>query len=222
MKKNFYSGTIIVSSLFLSMFLAFMFPIQVSANSENLESISVEDVFPEEEVQQLQERNKNLPIYSDKDENGNMYLVSTRSTGTYPSRPGVILVTDDYYKNLIPTGHAAIVYSSDKVVESLQNGVCYGNNDWYRSKNTCTAVAVSGTTSQQDSFAAVWCSGKNGKPYNFIYTDVDTREKFYCSQLVWAAYKDCYGIDLNTSIFGNAVHPGELVDSSHTYVIYRK
>ncbi len=48
------------------------------------------------------------------------------------------------------------------------------------------------------------------------------KEKFYCSQLVWAAFKDNYGIDLDTSDFGDAVHPMELVNSSKTYTIYKK
>lgn len=47
-------------------------------------------------------------------------------------------------------------------------------------------------------------------------------KKFYCSQLVWAAFKDNYGIDLDTSDFGDAVHPMELVNSSKTYTIYKK
>ena len=45
-----------------------------------------------------------------------------------------------------------------------------------------------------------------GKPYNYNYFNVSTRKKFYCSQLVWAAFKDNYGIDLDTSDFGDAVH----------------
>lgn len=50
--------------------------------------------------------------------------------------------------------------------------------------------------------------------------NVDTRSKFYCSQLVWAAYKDALGIDLNTSTYGAAVHPLELVNSTHTVTYY--
>lgn len=43
--------------------------------------------------------------------------------GTYPTRRGVILVTPDPYMNLIPTGHAAIVWDKQNVIESLSNGV---------------------------------------------------------------------------------------------------
>lgn len=59
---------------------------------------------------------------------------------------------------------------------------------------------------------------KEKKDYN--YFDVKTRKRFYCSQLVWAAFKDRYKIDMNTSLFGKAVHPMELVNSPETYACY--
>lgn len=83
-------------------------------------------------------------------------------------------------------------------------------------------MSVGGTTAAQDDEASNWCYRQRGKPYNFNYLNVDTREKFYCSQLIWAAFKDNYGVDLNTSDFGRAVHPMELVDSPNTYVMYSK
>ena len=79
---------------------------------------------------------------------------------------------------------------------------------------------VNETTTAQDAAAANWCYSQIGKPYNYNFFDRDTRNSFYCSQLVWAAYKDLYGIDLDTSAWGNAVYPTELVMSSHTSTIY--
>ena len=137
----------------------------------------------------------------------------------------MIVVTGDYYKNLIPTGHAAIVYSSTKVVESLSNGVVVGKNDWYSTKKTCYGGSVRSTTTTQDANVANWCYNRIGKPYNYNYFNTSTRSKFYCSQLVWAGFLDLYGIDLNTSDFkvpglGNPVHPLELLDNNYTYVTY--
>ena len=132
------------------------------------------------------------------------------------------MVTSDKYKGLIPTGHAAIVWAKPTVIESLANGVVTGPNDWYNSKTTCYGVAVNGTTFEQDDYASNWCYGQRGKPYNFNFYDVGTREKFYCSQLVWAAFKDNYNIDLNTSEFGVAVHPLELAVAQNTYIVYKK
>lgn len=138
------------------------------------------------------------------------------------NRYGVILVTADKYKGLIPTGHAGIIWTSSTIVESLSNGVTTGPNDWNTSKTSCYGISVKGTTVDEDNEASNWCYRQLGKPYNYNYFNVSTRKKFYCSQLVWAAFKDNYGIDLDTSDFGDAVHPMELVNSSKTYTIYKK
>ena len=69
---------------------------------------------------------------------------------------------------------------------------------------------------------ADWCYSQRGKPYNFDYYDVNTRSKFYCSQLIWAGFKDKYNVDLNTSQYGAAVHPLEFVSSDKTMILYKK
>lgn len=194
----------------------------MSVSAAEATPMSAEEVFPEAQVEALQEKVANLPIYHDKDENGEFQLNRTRATGTYPTRKGVILVTDDKYKGIIPTGHAAIIYSSSTVVESLENGVVMGANDWNTSKSTCYGVSVSGTTATEDKEAANWCYRQLGKPYNWNYFNTSTRTAFYCSQLVWASFYDNYDIDLSTSSFGSAIHPSELADSSYTYIIYQK
>ncbi len=193
----------------------------ISANAAEA-APSAEEVFPAEQVKQLQEEAAKKPIYNDKDENGNMTLNRTRSTGSYPTRKGVILVTDDKYKGVVPTGHAAIVYDAKTVIESLPNGVVKGQNKWYEDYTTCTGITVIDTTTAQDSTAANWCYKQLGKPYNWNYWDIDNRNAFYCSQLVYAAFKDNFNINLNTGEFLNAVHPSELVNSSETRVNYRK
>lgn len=142
--------------------------------------------------------------------------------GTYPTRKGVILVTPDKFKGLIPTGHAGIIYASNTVVEALSNGVTTGVNNWRYTKTQAYGVSVRSTTTTQDSTAANWAYGKRGKPYNWNYLDTATRAKFYCSHLVWASFKDNFGIDLNTSAYLGAVHPMELVDTDKTYLIWRK
>lgn len=184
--------------------------------------LTAEEVFPEEEVKALQEKVADLPVYQDKDENGEFSPILTRASGNYPTRKGVVLVTDDKYKGIIPTGHAAIVYSSSRVVESLENGVVTGANDWNTSKSTCYGLSVIGTSTSEDKEAANWCYDQLGKPYNWNYFNTSTRDKFYCSQLVWAAFYDNFGIDLSMSAFGSAIHPSELVDSSNTNIIYEK
>jgi uncharacterized protein YycO len=143
----------------------------------------------------------------------------------YPTRKGMILITNDYYKGLIPTGHSAIVYSATQVVESVSNGVVMGKNDWWSSKNSSAAGSVNSTTVAQDAAAADWCKGQLGKPYNFNYFNTGTRSSFYCSQLVWASFLDNYSVDLNTSaystVLGNPIHPLELLANDLTYISYK-
>ena len=148
-------------------------------------------------------------------------FAKAKSSGKYPTRAGTILVTPDKYKGLIPTGHAAIVKSKTKVVESLINGVCIRENNWRSKRNKIYGVTVKKTSNTQDKKAMKWCEGKVKRPYNFDYSNVWTRSKFYCSQLVWASFKDKYYIDLNTNKFLWAVHPMELVDSPKTKLIYK-
>ncbi|MBQ7184596.1 MAG: hypothetical protein IJR97_11490 [Clostridia bacterium] len=147
---------------------------------------------------------------------------AARSSGTYPTRKGTILVTSDVYKNLIPTGHAAIVWNSAKVIEAVARGVVWGNNNWRQTKKNIYGLTVKGTTAAQDAKAADWCRKQIGKKYNYNYFNKSTRAKFYCSQLVWAAFKDLYRIDLDTSLFTKfAIHPMELVYTNRTSLIYR-
>lgn len=183
---------------------------------------TAEEVFPEEEVEALQEEVNRLPVYQDN-KTGEEFLPSIAGVGvSYPIRKGCILVTDDKYKGVIPTGHAAIIYSRNQVVESLENGVVVGANDWNISKKTCYGLSVIGTSGFQDEEAADWCYDQLGKPYNWTYYNPWKKSEFYCSQLVWAAFYYNFDIDLSTWKFGEAIHPSELVESSNTRIIYKK
>lgn len=171
------------------------------------------------QVEEDWEKAAKVPLVMDKKIEGSNGITPL-ATGTYPTRKGVILVTPDKLKGIIPTGHAAIIYTSTTVVESLSDGVTTGANNWNKTRSKCYGVTVSGTTTTQDSNAANWCYNQRGKSYNWNYLNVSTRSSFYCSHLVWAAFKDLYGIDLDTSSYGVAVHPMELVNTSRTLKIY--
>lgn len=179
----------------------------------------------QEEIDALINRVNAKPIYAHKSEgktDGEMVGRQARTMGSYPTYKGTILVTSDKFKGLIPTGHAAIIFRYDTVIESLAEGVTWGPNDWNVSKGTAYGADVKGTTSLQDQAAANWCYNQMGKPYNYNYFDTATRSSFYCSQLVWASFKDMYGIDISTDFAGAAVYPMEILDSPNVNVIYRK
>jgi len=93
-----------------------------------------------------------------------------------------------------------MVYSSKQVIEALTIGVVLGRNDWSRPRvrNPAFGVTVARTSVKQDAAAAKWAREPLGKPYTFNYLNTSTRKKFYCSQLVWAAFKDKNKVNLNT------------------------
>ncbi len=147
------------------------------------------------------------------------------SQGNYPTRRGTILVTSDYMYGLIPTGHAAMVWDEDHVVEAVGSGVLMGKNAWTQDRREFYGLTVNCTSIDQDRTAAEWAKSQLGKPYNYNYFNKTTREKFYCSQLVWAAFKDTCGVDLSKVYWSplswsTAVHPMELVKSNKTDTIY--
>lgn len=109
------------------------------------------------------------------------------------------------------TGHIAIVeglyYSSTystyyiRVIEAIEDGVCRGVLDDYRVDERASSVyRVSGATSTDVNNAVSFCVGQLGKDYgdltNKSYSS--TTEKWYCSELVWAAYYN-QGIDIETT-----------------------
>lgn len=197
-------------------------------------ALETSSIFNQEQIEKDLEEARSQVVVADKgqeDKKSSVFMkksaarttYASTNMGTYPTRRGVILVTTDAYKNLIPTGHAAIVANEDEVIESLSDGVQYGDNDWASSKDECFGVTCGSTSVAQDASTVTYIVVHDyiGKPYNFNYLDVDTRERFYCSQLVWAAYKDMLGIDLNTSEYGRAIHPTELINTDRTVTIYR-
>lgn len=145
----------------------------------------------------------------------------SKRTNQYPTRKGVILVTKDtVHKAAGMVGHAAIVYSRTKIIESTIDGVKQGNNNWNK-KKSCWAGTVKKTTAKQDAAAASWCWKQAGKPYNYNFFNTKCRNKFYCSQLVYAAFLDKYKVNLNYK--GGIVYPADLLrDSSKTAITYKK
>jgi hypothetical protein len=146
--------------------------------------------------------------------------------GVYPTTKGKILATADWYKNFIPTGHSALVINQDSAYTALSEGVTIEPNNWYEPSRYQTAfgVDVNKTNEAQEAKATDWCKQHLGKPYNYLYILPERTDAFYCSSLVWQAYKATTGVNLDTSAFNilgfKAVHPMELVDSSQTSLVY--
>ncbi len=150
------------------------------------------------------------------------------SLGTYPTRAGVILVTSSSLSSGL-VGHAAMVINADEIIHAVSDGVVVSKNNWNTSRHSnCVgkldeteypkgskefvAVTVKKTTAIEDRDAVIYCYLQLDKPYNKVYPNMETREKFYCSQLIWAAYYDFHGIDLDRDDYPiKAVGPYEFV-----------
>lgn len=198
---------------------------------ENVYSQKSEDVFGREQVQQweeeiLSEAMDTRPV----DDPKNLFRAPV---GGWTWRDGVICITDSYAKSPhFNNGHAGIVAAEPYYYATIEsspyspedpiNGVRVELGDWTgRFPGTVYQYGVKKTTVAQDRAAAQWAAKQIGKPYNKSFTDIHTRKSFYCSQLVWAAYKDTAGVDIGTWHWGSAIHPFEFMKSSQTQLIYR-
>jgi uncharacterized protein YycO len=148
--------------------------------------------------------------------------------GTYPTTKGKILVTADWHKALVPTGHSALVIDQSSAYTSLPEGVTIEPNDWYDPNRHQTAFGldVTKTNERQEAAATDWCAQHLGKPYNYIFVLPKRTDAYYCSSLIWQAYQKTCNVNLDTSAWSilglNIVHPMELVDSSQTTLVYRQ
>lgn len=179
----------------------------------------------------IAEIERNLPmlleegkIIAETDAKSNLPQTRSSALGSYGDIL-VSLVIDSGSSGF--AGHAAIVSSnSSKSIESYakswspidKDGVQYYDNTW-NTKSGALLVRPNGATASQFSTAASFAARQIGKPYNWVFTDKTTTEKFYCSQLVWQAWLDA-GINCETGSVPNAIiAPADLVNSSNTYIV---
>ena len=120
------------------------------------------------------------------------------------------------------TGHLAIVegvfYSNTyhqfyiRVIEAISDGVRRGilSNDRYTEKNdTILRPNSSSVTGKKINNAIKFCIGQLGKDYSIDlgHDTSSNEENWYCSELVWAAYKN-QGIELEQVQSGYTNEPG--------------
>lgn len=147
--------------------------------------------------------------------------------GNWTWRDGVICITDSYASSPhFNNGHAALMGSSKVYVTVEANpadGVQFKDGHWFsRFSGQVYQVGVIETTIAQDQQVARWAETQINKPYNMNFLNRWTRDSYYCSQLVWAAYKDVTGVDLDTAAYLSAIHPFEILNHSRVSLLYRK
>jgi uncharacterized protein YycO len=127
--------------------------------------------------------------------------------------------------------HAGIIISSDEsgtfVMEALGSGVTRNSiKEFFYPELTYVGVFRVNTDPITIQQAVSFANAQQGKPYDLLALISQglrisnkrlTSNSWYCSELVWAAYMNASNktIDLDTPLWGNAVHPEELVMKSN-------
>ncbi len=110
------------------------------------------------------------------------------------------------------------------VVHSNKQGVHYSTwADAVWSADEAAIIRVA-TSDYYRSLAVSFAESKVGYPYDYWWLSKQVLgSSYYCSELVWAAYK-YYGIDIDANpgwswTYANGVAPQELYDDGDTYLI---
>ncbi len=181
-----------------------------------------------------------IQIYSSSSSGGNTYYYNTGTTcpsqATYSKYNllNVVKKGDIIYEangGFGITGHIAIVegiYTRSngtkyiRIIEAIDVGVKRSILDDTRvDDKAVTILRVDGATSTNINNAVSFCTSQLGKNYKLdLAKDTSKDEKdWYCSELVWAAYKN-EGIDIEVSGNGEpGITPHDILNSSKTKTI---
>lgn len=143
---------------------------------------------------------------------------SYRRPSPFYHKKGNILVTNHGETRFNIAGHAGIVFDSYNTIEAYDPVViAKGNNFFLRKGYGRIWEAEVRQADGSNRAVADWALKQKGKPYNWKIWDINTRARFYCSQLVYAGYKDKCGIDLNKN--GGIVYPTDLINHKMIKII---
>jgi uncharacterized protein YycO len=178
-----------------------------------------------EQAEKEMETQKKPVFFGDKpDKQNNASGVHTLASAPNWKRKGVFFVeleTSSSGSLSWAGGHAGISYNNYYTVESWgkgnKRGVQLWDNDWNIRYTHFEALTTHSTTTEQDAATADKAYSYIGKPYNYNFFNINQSNSFYCSQLVWYAYKHKLNIDLND---GGAVWPVDLTQTDKAFAVY--
>lgn len=147
------------------------------------------------------------------------------ASGTANFTKGDILVTMDNGSSSFRYGHAAIVLSDNRYTMEAwpSNGVqIHGISKWRPGGSIKTMIAmwVKGALGEDYTESQYWAKLQKGDPYNSSFYDSNRTDKFYCSQLVWKAWKYA-GFDVNGG-WDSLISPFDMVEDSQTTGYYTR
>lgn len=186
-------------------------------NAEDLNSLS--DGSLEQKVENDLASNQNNNILKENELQATAAKASSSVLGSY----GDVLIAysaSSWGINFGYPGHAAIVaVANNRTVESFPaDGVQYHTNDW-RNRSKVYAARVKGATATKYNKAASYAASQIGKDYNWNFVNAMTTDRFYCSQLVWRAWKE-QGIDIDYVTIDPIVSPMEIAKSGNISIYY--
>ncbi|NMB03149.1 MAG: hypothetical protein GX978_01200 [Tissierellia bacterium] len=186
-------------------------------------------VTPQEQIriEEIKNRANSAPVQGDfKLGSGSNSNFLRSSVGSWSWRDGVICITEAT-TFILNHGHAGLIaiapYYYATVEANPRAGVQIVYGEWasrFPDKQVWQ-VGVTNTTVYEDQLAATWACQQIGKPYGFPIA-LGNREKFYCSQLVYAAYLEKCGVNLDTLAWVAWISPWEILDNSQVTLMYRK
>lgn len=121
----------------------------------------------------------------------------------------------------IEYGHVGIYWTADTIVESLPStGVRSISRNSKSVESGSKIFTFSGVNADVQNVASNWAYGRIGDPYSYNFATnrlTDSYGAKNCSKLVWAAYKETAGLDIDKD-GGLGVYPKDILYDSRASV----
>ncbi len=146
-------------------------------------------------------------------------IVIGHSSSTDPFIPG-------YWTHTGIIAYYSYYYGDWIVVEAKAEGVVLTPLSEFLERYDTVAVLRVSTSDNVRYDAVLFALEQVGKPYDFFWLSKQVYgDSYYCSELVWAAYKAAGGPDIDKNpgwswTYAYGVAPQEIYDDGDTYVIY--
>ena len=155
------------------------------------------------------------------------------SNGVFPAgENGDVLITQDSSSvSWIPfIGHAGMIKDKqygETVESNPERGVFFGTyDDQWAGKHSLCIMECTEVNDHDRLRALEWAVAQEGKPYNYNFFDRYREDCFYCSQLVWFAYRHGGNTDLCDGdvwpVIYNCVSPAVLYRSQYLTAVYER
>ncbi len=136
----------------------------------------------------------------------------------YVPMPGDILLAED--SSPVPM-HAGIVYDSTQVIEAQAEGVVLENlSKWYNAYDSFWVKRIKNSSYAMTLAARNYAYSKLGYPYNYNFFDYKNTSRFYCTSLVYRAWRSGAGINLDSTLSIPPLTVGDISSDSDTYEIF--